>query len=221
MVAYRYSAHKTHAYLWRKVGRLAAKETFARFGGLVKLLARDGLVGLDASEEDSAGVSKELAARSEKDEKEEQRLEAVREGESQQHSLASVPFDPCAPAADNALPFDPAPDRPTEARQHHALSTLQPYLSPTLLASVTATYAFPLYVAHMASLAPAVGSSSSFAAEVEESKLLMKREKENEKKRKAAPVSQGVGKLKKVNTTGMGKLTGFFKPKPKEEAKKK
>lgn len=100
------------------------------------------------------------------------------------------------------------------------MTTLQPYLPPTLLASLLAGLSFPLYTAHLASLAPSLGASSSFAAEIEESKAALKRDKENEKKRKAAPVSMGVGKLKRVNTTGMGKLTGFFKPKTKEEVKK-
>lgn len=104
---------------------------------------------------------------------------------------------------------------------HYALTTLQPYLQPTLLTSLLAAFSFPLYEAHLASLAPSLGASSSFAAEVEESKAALKRDKENEKKRKAAPVSMGVGKLKRANTTGMGKLTGFFKPKPKEEEAKK
>lgn len=60
----------------------------------------------------------------------------------------------------------------------------------------------------------------TYTDEIEEERQAKRLQKENEKKRKAAPVSMGVGKLKRVNTTGMGKLTGFFKPKTKEEVKK-
>ena len=88
IVAYRFSSIKTHAYLRRKAERLARKDTYERFAGLSKMLAKDGLVGLEASEEGAVPKGELI----EKDVKEEARLESIREGESLSHLT-------CKPAA--------------------------------------------------------------------------------------------------------------------------
>lgn len=61
----------------------------------------------------------------------------------------------------------------------------------------------------------------TYTDEIEEERQAKRLQKENEKKRKAAPVSMGAKQLKKVDTSKMGKLTSFFVPKPKEEGVEK
>jgi hypothetical protein len=78
MIAYRFSSAKTQAYLRRKAERLARKETFEQFTGLTKMLAKDDLIGFKASEEGIDATDES----SEKDEREEARLESIREGAS-------------------------------------------------------------------------------------------------------------------------------------------
>lgn len=57
LTAYRYSEDKTLSYLRRKVERLAERETFSRFLGLSRLLAKDGLVDLTDSREEKKGAA--------------------------------------------------------------------------------------------------------------------------------------------------------------------
>lgn len=77
MVAYRFSSAKTHIYLRRKAERLAQRNIYGRFPGLTKMLAKDGLIGLEATDEGAASKGEP----GEKAFQEEARLEFIREGE--------------------------------------------------------------------------------------------------------------------------------------------
>lgn len=185
------------AYLRRKVVRMAAEESFARYPALSRALARDGLGELRTEDELAKGGSETVS-----------------------RTAAAVALQQGPPLAlhrcSECSSFICSHRRRTEARLSHALQLLQPYLLPDHLAALTASFSsssasepFPLYAAHLQSINPTSSSISSVPPPLP-IKPSAAAQAAAAKKRKP---SQGVAKLAKADTKGMSKISSFFKPK--------
>ncbi|CED82052.1 Uncharacterized conserved protein [Phaffia rhodozyma] len=101
-----------------------------------------------------------------------------------------------------------------EARLLQTLQLLRPYLSPQTYTSILKLFPTPHLTIHLSNLSSHPSVNSQSTTEDLESLFLDKANETEkalaEKKRAAGPISQGVSKLKKVDTRGMSKISSFF-----------
>lgn len=108
----------------------------------------------------------------------------------------------------------------TEACLSHCLSLLQPYLLPTHFTHLTHSFCshsssspdtpptpFPLLQSHLLSLLPSIPSAADASSSTA---LSAAKSQASAAALKKTNSSQGVKKLKSVNTKGMADLRGFF-----------